>query len=186
VQYLLSIGYLKQSKRDKARETITRLFAELTPGQAHLLAGRAYYESTLFEEALVELTKARDLDPALQGVWRELGKTQVSLRRSAEARTSLTKAVQLQPDDVEAAYFLGALLVQEGAIEEGVPFLERARAARPGFVVLFGKSRPRFRRIRAGRRASHEGRRVAPRGIAGFLSVSQSTQSSRQGGRIPR
>jgi Flp pilus assembly protein TadD len=131
VQYLLSIGYLKQSKRQKALESITRLFETLAPSQAHLLAGRAYYESSLFEKAQAELIKARDLDPSLPGVWRELGKTHVSLRRSEEARASLRKAVELQPDDMEAVYFLGALLVQEGAAKDGVPLLERARAARP-------------------------------------------------------
>lgn len=133
VHYLLSIGYLKQNKREQAHESIGRLFSMLKPAQAHFLAGRAYYETTLFEEALAELTKARELDPNLPGIWREVGKVQVSLRRSTEAQASLREALKREPGDAEAAYFLGALLVQEGDFKGGVPLLERARAARPSF-----------------------------------------------------
>ena len=133
VQYLLSIGYLKQNRRDHAREMIDRLFDLLSPAQAHLLAGRAYYESTLFEQAVAELTKARDLDSNLPGVWRELGKAQVSLRRSEQALTNLRQAVKRDPTDAEACYFLGALLVQEGSAKEGVDLLERSRRGRPAF-----------------------------------------------------
>jgi Flp pilus assembly protein TadD len=133
VLYLLALGYLKQNRRDEARASIDRLFATLDAAQAHLLAGRAYYESTMFDEALAELQKARALGPELPGVWRELGKTQVSLRRSEEAEASLREAMKREPADAEAAYFLGALLVQGGNFQEGAPLLERARATRPSF-----------------------------------------------------
>jgi Flp pilus assembly protein TadD len=97
-----------------------------------MLAGQAWYESTLFEQALAELEAARALDAALPGVWRELGKTYVSLRRSDDARKALAEAVRRDAGDVEARYFLGALLVQEGSAE-GAPHLEHVREARPEF-----------------------------------------------------
>ena len=133
VLYLLSIAYLKQQRREEARQVIAELFAGLPPAQAHLLAGRAYYESTLFEAALAELEKSREQDSQLAGLWRELGKTYVSLRRADDARKALDEAVRRDPADTEALYFLGALLVQEGLPAEGVPHLEKARDARPEF-----------------------------------------------------
>jgi Flp pilus assembly protein TadD len=132
VLYLLSIAYMKQGRRDEARQLIAELFAQLPPAQAALLSGRACYESTLFDEAVAELERARKLDPALPGVWRELGKTYVSLRRSDDARAALQEAVRRDAGDVEARYFLGALQVQEGSAE-GVPLLEGVRELRPEF-----------------------------------------------------
>jgi tetratricopeptide (TPR) repeat protein len=133
VLYLLSVAYLKLERKDDARGAIDRLFATLEPAQAHLLAGRAYYESTMFDEALAELQKARDLDSNLAGLWRELGKAHVSLRQSVEARQALERALRTDPSDAEAAYFRGALLVGEGEVERGAALLERTRKARPDF-----------------------------------------------------
>ena len=133
VFYLLSIAYLRQNRRDDAMQSVGRLFSSLPPAQAHLLAARAYYESTLFDESLAELKKARELDAKLPGLAREFGKTYVSLRQSEEAKQALTEALAADPSDVEARYFLGALLVQEGSDEAGVGHLEQVRAARPTF-----------------------------------------------------
>jgi tetratricopeptide (TPR) repeat protein len=133
VLYLLSLAYLRQNRKEDAMEAISQLFSSVPAAQAHLLAGRAYYESTLFEEALSELTKGREIDRNLPGLARELGKTYVSLRRGDDAKNALGEALAKDAGDVEARYFLGALLVQEGVIEPGVDHLEKARAARPTF-----------------------------------------------------
>jgi tetratricopeptide (TPR) repeat protein len=131
--YFLSIAYLKQGRREEARKIIDQLFGMLAPAQANFLVGRAYYESTLFDDAVAALEKARDADPELPGIWRELGKTYVSLRRSEEARKALMEAVRRTPADDEASYFLGALLVNENLPSEALPYLEKSRTARPDF-----------------------------------------------------
>jgi len=133
VLYFLSIGYLKQGRRDDARKTMEELFRSIKPAQAKFLAGRAYYESAVFEEAVKSLEEASRLEPDIPGVWRELGKAYVSLRKSDEARQALAKALQQSPGDDEASYFLGALDVLDGRFEEGIPRLEQTRAARPDF-----------------------------------------------------
>jgi cytochrome c-type biogenesis protein CcmH/NrfG len=131
--YFLAMGYLKQGRRAEARSAMDELFATLGPAQANFLVGRAYYESTLFEDALAAFEKARQLDADLPGLLRELGKTYVSLRRNDEARTLFEDVLRRNPSDAEAQYFLGALLVQEGDLTRGVALLERARVARPDF-----------------------------------------------------
>jgi tetratricopeptide (TPR) repeat protein len=133
VLYLLALAYLRQNRREDAMDAVSQLFSSVPRAQAHLLAGRAYYESTLFEQALSELTKAREIDRNLPGLARELGKTYVSLRRADDARNALAEALESDPNDAEARYFLGALLVVGNMIEAGVEHLEKARAARPAF-----------------------------------------------------
>jgi Tfp pilus assembly protein PilF len=132
VLYFLAIGYLKQGNKQSAAQTMQEMFAKLQPAQANFLAGRAYYESTLFEESAAALEKARDLDAEVPGVWRELGKTYISLRQSEKARTALAEAIRRAPNDPEANYFFGAFLVQEGEMS-GVAHLKKARDARPEF-----------------------------------------------------
>lgn len=131
--YFLAIGYLKQHRREEARKVMDDLFAKLSPAQANFLVGRAYYESAVFDEAIKALEQARALDPEIPGIWRELGKAYVSQRKSPEARAALTEALKRTPEDEEASYFLGALDVLEGRISDGIPRLEKARAARPDF-----------------------------------------------------
>jgi tetratricopeptide (TPR) repeat protein len=131
--YLTAVGYLRLGKKDEAAAAIKRLFAELPEAQARVLAGRAYYESTLFDEALAEFLAAQRLNPELPGLHRESGKTYVSLRRADEARAALRQAVKADPSDVESAYFLGALLVGEGQYDEGVALLTKAQSAWPDF-----------------------------------------------------
>jgi tetratricopeptide (TPR) repeat protein len=131
--YLLAIGYLKQGNSERSRLAINGLFESLSPAQANFLAGRAYYESTLFENALSSLESARRLDPDLPGIDRELGKALVSLRRFEDAIRALDTALSRNPSDAEAQYFLGAALVQEGRLDPGIALLEKAKAARPDF-----------------------------------------------------
>ncbi|MGH9632284.1 MAG: tetratricopeptide repeat protein [Bryobacteraceae bacterium] len=134
ILYFLSIGYLKQGQREKARHTMDEMFRKaLNPAQANFLQGKAFYESTLFENAERAFTKARTLDPELPGVHLELGKTYVSLRKSEEAERSLMLALDQNPYDPEANYFLGALLAQGEKPERGLPYLEKALAAKPDF-----------------------------------------------------
>jgi tetratricopeptide (TPR) repeat protein len=131
--YFLALGYLKQGRKEEARRTIEQMFEALDPARANFLVGRAYYESTLFDEAAAALEAARKIDRSLPGIHRELGKAYVSLRRSEDARKSLEEALLAAPSDHEARYFLGALLVQIGELNTAVEHLEKARAARPEF-----------------------------------------------------
>lgn len=133
VLYLRMLAQLKMKNREQAMQTSALLFARVSPAEASFLEGRAYYESALFEEAAKSLDHAAELDAALAGVQRELGKTYVSLRNPTAAKTHLEAALSRNPYDQEAAYFLGALLVQERENEAGIRYLEQSRKTRPDF-----------------------------------------------------
>ncbi|MGC2198045.1 MAG: tetratricopeptide repeat protein [Terriglobales bacterium] len=53
------------------------------------------------------------------------------MRKNAEAEKELRLAVEQDPKDAVAVYFLGGLLVQSERYADGVPFLEQARNLDP-------------------------------------------------------
>jgi Flp pilus assembly protein TadD len=132
VLYLLGLAHLKLGDREKARQYLDEsLPAAMTPAQAALLRGKAHYDATLFDDAVLEYRKARELDPTLPGVSLELARALVSARDNDAAEGELRAILKKQPNDAEAAYLLGALLVLQGKEAEAAPLLEISRAARP-------------------------------------------------------
>lgn len=53
------------------------------------------------------------------------------MRKNVEAEKELRLAVEQDPKDAVAVYFLGGLLVQSERYASGVPFLEQARSLDP-------------------------------------------------------
>ena len=138
VLYLLALGYLKKDDRASAGVAFENLLKVLSPAQAHYLAGKAYYETSSFEDAERELRLAGNAPL-------ELGKTYLSLRRPDEAARELRRALASSPADVDAQYHLGALLVQDSASEvEGEKLLAEVQRRRPdswGAAYYLGKLR---------------------------------------------
>lgn len=129
--YSLAVAQLKQGKRPAAAMTMERLLdAALSKDKAGFLRGKAYYESGLFDDALTAFNTVQGREPGLP---LEKGKVYVSLRRAEEAERELRAAVAETPNDSEANYFLGALLVQQDRAAEGLPYLETAHKSRPEF-----------------------------------------------------
>lgn len=144
VLHFLALGYLKQQRRNDALPVMARLFEQLPPARAHYLEGRVWYDAALFEQARDSYAKAQEADPQLPGVALELGKTYVSLRDAGRAQEALRRALAQNSEDVEAKYFLGALLVQEGEGKAGLPLLEQVLTARPdlwGTHYYLGKAK---------------------------------------------
>jgi predicted Zn-dependent protease len=118
--------------------------AAMSPSQAAFLKGKAYYDATLFEDAIREYRKSRELDASLPGVQVELARALISVRDNTAAETELRSILKKQPSNPDACYLLGALLVQEGKETEAMTLLEKARAARPdgwGAYYYLGRAR---------------------------------------------
>ena len=146
VLYLLGVAYLKQNQPEKGRETLQAFLSTAPPAQAALVLCKAHYESERFAEAAAFCRTALEAesDPAVSGAHRELGKVLLSLR-SPDASKELAAAVQQDPADSEAAYFLGAALLQEDRVPEAIRHLERARELKPNFwgsYFYLAKARP--------------------------------------------
>jgi Flp pilus assembly protein TadD len=143
VYHFLALAYVKQRETGKAQQVLDQLLARLPAAQAHYLEGRVWYDATLFDRALASFEKSAAANGNLPGLALELGKTQISLRNYSEAASHLRKALEQVPSDIEARYFLGALLVQQGEHQEGAPLLAAVRTARPdlwGTSYYLGKA----------------------------------------------
>jgi tetratricopeptide (TPR) repeat protein len=127
VLYMLGVAYLKLKRTGEAREAWAKMMESVSPAQANFLMGKAAYETAHFDEAAANFRKTLKADPAFDGAHRELGKTLISLRDDAGAQQELRLAA---PDDVEAHYYLGALLAKTGRAE-AIPLLIEAQAANP-------------------------------------------------------
>jgi superkiller protein 3 len=145
VLYLTGLAHLKAGDREAARKTLDEsLPAAATPAQVAFLRGRAYYDATLFEEAIREFSTAREADASLPGISLELARAYISARDNDAAESELRAMLKRQPQDAEASYLLGALLVTRGKEAEAVPLLEFARAAKPdgwGAYFYLGRAR---------------------------------------------
>jgi tetratricopeptide (TPR) repeat protein len=145
--FLLGFAYLKNGDSEKAKAVFQQMFEAAGPARAQFLLGRANYEAIQFTQAESAFLDVVKLDPNFPGVHLELGKVYISLRRNDEAARELELALKASPGDADASYFLGGLLVQEGRYQEGIPYLERARAVKPDFWAPYfylGKAKLRM------------------------------------------
>jgi tetratricopeptide (TPR) repeat protein len=116
---------LRLGKKEEARAAFEDVFARIPAAQANLLAGRAYLDAALFDEAI---SAFREAGPEGKT---GLARCYLGLRRNTEAEAELRAALKLRPSDPDASYYLGALLALEHRASEALPYLETARAARP-------------------------------------------------------
>jgi len=133
ILFLLGFVYLKSHEPEKAKAIFEQMFEAAGPVRAEFLRGKASYEAAMFlpaEECFLQVLR---LNPTFPGVHLELGKVYISLRRTEDAIRELKLALQENQGDPDASYFLGGLLVQEGRYAEGIPYLERAKTAKPDF-----------------------------------------------------
>lgn len=140
VLFLSGTAHLRLKEAEAARRDFAELLEKAKPEQAHYLMGRAYADNGQLEEAKEEFQQAQAL-PAAQ---LELAKAQISGRETEAAEKTLREILRSRPEDAEAAYYLGALLVLGAREKEGLPLLEQARAARPeawGAYYYLGRAR---------------------------------------------
>ncbi len=184
VLHFLALGHVKQGDKAKATSVIERLFAALPPARAHYLEGRIWYDAALFEKALESFQKAASAEADLPGLALETGKTQISLRNAELAERSLRAAVAENPSNLEALYFLGALLAQGGQPAEGAAMLEKVRARRPdlwGASYYLGKAKLAVNRPAEAVPLLEEAARRSPREAAVHYQLARALQAAGRG-----
>ncbi len=132
ILFLLGFAYLKNRDQEKAKAIFEQMLEAAGPARAQFMLGRAYYEAAIFETAEQSFREALRLDPSLPGVHLELGKVYISQRRTDDAIRELQLVLKENPNDPDANYFLGGVLVQlESRYGDAIPYLERARKLKP-------------------------------------------------------
>ncbi len=137
VLFLLAFAYLKNGDGQTAKAVFRDMFEAAPPAQAQFLLGKASYEAALFPQAEESFLQVERLDPKFPGVRLELAKTYISERRTEDAIRELKLVLQDNPNDEDANYFLGGLLVQEDRDAEGIPYLEQAKKLKPDSWAVY-------------------------------------------------
>ena len=89
------------------------------------------------EEAVAWSRRARDLDP-LGTSGSAIGHILLYARHYDEATHELRSVLALQPDDAEALWYLGTVLIAQGRPEEAIPVLEKALSVSDRSPVIVG------------------------------------------------
>ena len=103
---------------------------ELSPNyaSAHLWYALSLMWRGRHDEALLEVTRARQLDPLLLAVNANVGFILAAARRYDEAIAECRKTVELDPNFPLAHYRLGQIYTLKGMYSEAIPELEKAVA----------------------------------------------------------
>jgi protein O-GlcNAc transferase len=147
ILFLLALAYLKKGGPEEAKATFEQMFELAGPARAQFLLGRACYEAGLFSPAEESFLEVRRLDPNFPGLHLELAKVYIGQYRTGDAVRELDVVLKENPNDQDASYFLGSLLVQEARYREAIPYLERARKLKPDSWAAFfylGKAKLRL------------------------------------------
>jgi len=95
------------------------------------LLGVVYKRVGRFKDALVQLTRARDLEPQNNSTWLNLGNVYMDLREGKKAEEMFLKAAELTPGDAEPVRLAGRALQSIGAFKDSESVFQRALAINP-------------------------------------------------------
>src|SRR5216684_4104953 len=137
----LGLAYEGADRLVAARTALERSITteSLTAGSLLELA-RVARKQKDYQGALGYLAHARDLEPKNAGIHYYFGLVCMDLSLVAEARNSFEKAVQIEPENpnynyaMGANYYLGAIALQERRLEEARKELELALKSKPDYV----------------------------------------------------
>jgi tetratricopeptide (TPR) repeat protein len=106
--------------------------AQSLVGQGNILFNQGKYE-----EALLALDEALNIDPGLATAWASRAGTLINLGRNEEALQAAENAISLDSQYSVAWYNKGAALFYMGKYEEAVPALDKAIELNPNYALAW-------------------------------------------------
>jgi len=138
--YVLASAYVNLHEPAKAEAIFQQLQqAGVDAGRIHVMAGRAYEDANLPEDAEREYKRAIEVDPKSRGHY-FLGLFYLShngWEPTPKAREEFAKETELNPEDFFGNYFLGYLASSDKDYETSDRYLKVAAAAKPDWPEPF-------------------------------------------------
>src|SRR3981081_375166 len=109
------------------------------PADAELnyVCGRVWHFRGAWDRALEHYARATDLNPGHARAWIDKGCVLHALRRSAEAREAVLRAVAREGSPADAHNKLGTLAAEAGELDEACRHFQLACAADPSFFDAY-------------------------------------------------
>ena len=134
--YLLGTALLKTGDTQRGEVLIDRIFSKGESAEGHLLLGMAYLNRRDYQNAVTELAKAVELNPALAAAHVMHGRALLASGDRERAMRAFRTALAQEPDSFEANLQLGTLYRLDQRFDDAMLYLRRAAAIRPDDLAL--------------------------------------------------
>ncbi len=133
------LGLLQEQQNQFAEAQRTLAAVSDKPDGALLLSllldrARIAYRLQDWQNALIFLGQARDLEPKQANIHYLFGLTSIRMELVAEAHLAFGKAVRLEPNNAEYNYAMGAASAYRRDPAEALPYLKKYRQLQPGDI----------------------------------------------------
>jgi tetratricopeptide (TPR) repeat protein len=129
--YILGTALLEEGELARGQVVIDRIFKEGESAEGHLLMGLAHLNKHEYQNAVTELARSIELNPALHGVHVLYGRALLGTSQRERAVRAFRTALEQEPDDFDANLQLGNMYRLDQKFEQAMTYLKRAAAIRP-------------------------------------------------------
>lgn len=140
--YTLASAYIKSNQLEKARQLIDSAIVRHETAEAHLIAGSYYMAAQAYRQAVDELRRAQQLNPALPALGASLGGAYAMTGSQEMAMQLFEEYLKKNPSDFDTLAFLGWLHLEAERWDEAEIELNKAHQIRPADAeVMFQLAR---------------------------------------------
>ena len=130
-EYTLCSAYIRNRQLEKAQELIDRAISRQDTAESHLIVGSYYLAAKSYRQALVELKRSQELNPALPELGSSLGGAYALTGSQEMAAELFEQYLRKNPDDFDSLAFLGWLYLEAERVDDAEKLLNRAHQIRP-------------------------------------------------------
>ena len=106
-----------------------------SPAKEHLNTGNEHFEQGQYDEAIVEYTKAIELEPQLAIVYNSRGLAYHMKGELDKAIADFDKAIELDPSRAEVYYNRGNVYFERGQFQSAIADYDKAIVLDPRFTL---------------------------------------------------
>ena len=132
----LASAYMKSQQIDKAHKLVTGVLSRSDTADAHLIIGTYNLMTGNTRDAVIELQRAQQLNPALTQLGSTLAEANALAGNLDASENFFRSRVRTDPHDVEANAFLGWLYLENQELHKAHEFLDKAHALRPDDAAI--------------------------------------------------